>query len=161
MRIPDAVQTLDARSRRDLRRPAAVPRRLRRHARHDGRSHAHGAAHGAADAAHTLAIVDALTRERSARRARSRSPRWHDAGLATPLLLAAREFEQSLDAFPLEFGAILADHAVVVGRNPFDGADASTRPTCGARAKCRRAATCSTCAKGFLETRGRGDALAC
>ena len=36
----------------------------------------------------------------------------------------------------------------------------SIRPTSGARAKCRRAATCCTCAKAYLETRGRADALA-
>ena len=39
----------------------------------------------------------------------------------TPLLLAANELERSLDAFPREFGAILADHLVVAGSNPFDG----------------------------------------
>ena len=32
------------------------------------------------------------------------------------------EFERSLDVFPLEFGAILADHVVVAGSDPFDGA---------------------------------------
>ena len=46
---------------------------------------------------------------------------WHDAGLATPLLIAADEFARSLDAFPFEFGAILWDHVVVAGSNPFDG----------------------------------------
>ena len=40
---------------------------------------------------------------------------------ATPLLLAAHEFGRSLDAFPFEFGAILADHVVVSGSDPFDG----------------------------------------
>ena len=83
---------------------------------------------------------------------------WHDAGLATPLLLAAREFERSLDAFPLEFGAILADHVVVSGTNPFaslavDAAD--VRRACEVQARSHLLHL----REGFLETRGRGDAL--
>ena len=69
--------------------------------------------------AHTLAIVDTLT-VADLRACAGRAAAWHDANLATPLLLAAHEFESSLDAFPLEFGAILADHTVIAGRAPFD-----------------------------------------
>src|SRR5262249_19209126 len=83
---------------------------------------------------------------------------WHDAGLATPLLLAAREFAQSLDAFPLEFGAILADHIVVSGDNPFaslavDPADLRRAVEVQARSHLLHLR------EGFLETRGRADAL--
>src|SRR6185436_1380319 len=60
----------------------------------------------------TLAIVETLTGGDLAACAAG-VQRWHDAGLATPLLLAANEFGRSLDAFPLEFGAILVDHLVV------------------------------------------------
>lgn len=41
--------------------------------------------------------------------------RWHGLGLATPLVVPVGEFEQSLDAFPLEYGDIIAHHEVVAG----------------------------------------------
>src|SRR5579864_8740802 len=69
----------------------------------------------------TMAIVETMT-ERDLRACAERVVSWHEAGLATPLLLAAHEFEQSLDVFPLEFGAILADHTVVFGASPFEKA---------------------------------------
>ena len=37
------------------------------------------------------------------------------AGLATPLLLTATDLQRSLDAFPMEFDRILADHTTVYG----------------------------------------------
>jgi hypothetical protein len=46
---------------------------------------------------------------------------WSRRGLATPLILGREDFTRSLDAFPLEFGAILARHAVIVGEDPFVG----------------------------------------
>jgi hypothetical protein len=69
---------------------------------------------------HTLAIVDRLTAADLAACA-ARAASWRERRLATPLLLASHEFEDSLDAFPLEFGAIVASHTVVAGRNPFEG----------------------------------------
>lgn len=68
----------------------------------------------------TLAIVESLTAQ-DLRAVAAFTKSWHDQGLATPLMLVAHEFERSLDAFPLEFGAILADHEIVLGRGPFDG----------------------------------------
>lgn len=68
----------------------------------------------------TLALVEHLAfadLEASARRHRE----WSRRGLATPLLLDPEEFARSLDAFPLEFGAILARHAVILGEDPFEG----------------------------------------
>ena len=117
------------------------------------------AAHGHhAPPTHTLAIVDSITSD-DLRACAVQVSAWHDAGLATPLLIADHEFEQSLDAFPFEFGAILADHTVVAGANPF--ADMAVDP-----ADLRRA--CEVQARshllhlreGFLETHGRADALA-
>jgi hypothetical protein len=84
---------------------------------------------------------------------------WHDSGLATPLLLGAHEFERSLDAFPFEFGAILANHALVFGVNPFDGLTvdrADLRRACEMRARSHLLHL----REGYLETRGRGDAVA-
>ena len=120
---------------------------------HDGH-----AGHGpAAPATHTLAVVDSMTAD-DLRACATHVEAWHAAALATPLLFAAHEFEQSLDAFPLEFGAILADHAVVTGANPFaslavDPAD--LRRACEVQARSHLLHL----REGFLETRGRGDAV--
>lgn len=45
---------------------------------------------------------------------------WHRDGLDTPLVLTPEEFRRSLDAFPLEYQALLDRHVVVRGRPPFD-----------------------------------------
>src|SRR5438132_2923368 len=118
------------------------------------------AAHGpsAKQLTHTLAVIDVITHD-DLRACAARVAAWHDAGLATPLLLAAHEFGRSLDAFPLEFGAILADHVVVAGRNPFDGLTvdaADLRRACEVQARSHLLHL----REGFLETRGRADALA-
>ena len=46
---------------------------------------------------------------------------WARNGLATPLVIGSDEFARSLDAFPIEFGAMIASHVVVSGVNPFEG----------------------------------------
>lgn len=48
--------------------------------------------------------------------------RWHAHGLATPLFVPLAEFEQSLDAFPLEYGDIIAHHELVAGTDLLQGA---------------------------------------
>ena len=152
----DAVQTLERELREVFgsRLQSLVTYGQRYRAKHD----AH-AAHGHdAPPTHTLAIADTLTPE-DLRACAARVEAWHAAGLATPLLFAAHEFERSLDAFPIEFGAILADHAVVAGANPFaslavDPAD--LRRACEVQARSHLLHL----REGFLETRGRGDALA-
>jgi len=106
----------------------------------------------------TLAVVDALTADDLGACA-ERVAAWHDAGLATPLLLAAQEFGRSLDVFPLEFGAILADHAVIAGSDPFDGLGveaAQVRQACEIQARSHLLHL----REGYVETRGRGDRLA-
>lgn len=110
-----------------------------------------------ADGAHTLAIVDTLGAD-DLRACAARARAWHDAKLATPLLLAANEFESALDAFPLEFGAIVANHTVVAGTPPFASATVEA-------ADLRRAVEVQARSQllhlreGFIETRGRADAL--
>ena len=116
--------------------------------------------HGTRTAARTqtLTIVESLTAD-DLKKCAEHLTGWHDAGLATPLVLAAHEFDRSLDAFPLEFGAILADHAVVAGRNPFDGLNvdsADIRRACEVQARSHLLHL----REGFIETRGRADALA-
>jgi hypothetical protein len=107
---------------------------------------------------HTMAIVESLTAP-DLRACALRAAKWHDAGLATPLLLGTHEFERALDAFPLEFGAILADHVVVAGASPFDGLTvdlADLRRACEVQARSHLLHL----RQGYIEARDRGDALA-
>jgi len=157
MAIPDAVRALE----RDLRgifgsRLQSLVIYGQRGSAHDAHG-GHGSHGHAAAPARTLAVVASMTLD-DLRASARQVERWHDAGLATPLVIAAREFERSLDAFPLEFGAILADHLVVAGDNPFasltvDPAD--VRRACEVQARSHLLHL----REGFLETRGRGDAL--
>jgi hypothetical protein len=162
MVISDAVQTLERELREVFgsRLQSLVIYGQRAHASHaPGDAHGGHTGHGHDDPpTHTLAIVDSMTAE-DLRGCAVRVDAWHEAGLATPLLIADHEFEQSLDAFPLEFGAILADHTVVAGANPFaslavDPAD--VRRACEVQARSHLLHL----REGFLETRGRADALA-
>ena len=107
---------------------------------------------------HAMAIVDTLTAD-DLRACAGRVSTWHGAGVATPLLLAAHEFARSLDAFPLEFGAIIADHIVVSGKNPFAGLRVNPtdlRRACEVQARSHLVHL----REGFLETGGRADAVA-
>jgi hypothetical protein len=158
MVISDAVQALD----RELRDVFGA--RLQSlviygaHASAHDRAHASHDAHGHESApTRTLAIVETLTREDLAACA-SRAGAWHDRGLATPLLFAAHEFDRSLDAFPLEFGAILSDYTLVSGADLFKGlaVDSSDlRRACEVQARSHLLHL----REGYLETRGRADAL--
>ena len=156
MAIPQTVHLLD-RELREIFGP-----RLRslimygvssnQHPKGDGHSHGH-----AEPAARTMAVVEGMTRE-DLRACAMRVEEWHARGLATPLLVAAHEFERSLDAFPLEFGAILADHLIVSGENPFatsrlDPSD--VRRACEVQARSHLLHL----RESYLETRGRADAL--
>jgi hypothetical protein len=160
MAIPEAARALE----RDLRgifgsRLQSLVIYGQRHAsaqesEHDGHA-AHG--RGPASPTRTLAIVSSMTLD-DLRASARQVERWHDAGLATPLVIEAGEFERSLDAFPLEFGTIIADHIVVAGDNPFaaltvDAAD--IRRACELQARSHLLHL----REGFLETRGRHDAL--
>jgi hypothetical protein len=145
MRNPDAVQILDT----DLR--AIFAGRLRSLA-------VYGAGGSNDIPLNTLAVVETLTAA-DLRRCAERVPMWHGQGLATPLFLEAHEFSRSLDAFPFEFGAILADHVVVSGVNPFEGLavdPADLRRACEVQARSHLLHL----REGFLETRGRADLIA-
>ena len=158
MAIPEAVQLLD----RELRE--IFGRRLQslivygalegQPAKDDRHAHAHGAADSPS---RTMAVVEGMTRE-DLRACAKRVDAWHGRGLATPLLVAAREFDRSLDVFPLEFGAILADHVVVSGENPFAASKvepADVRRACEVQARSHLLHL----REGYLEARGRADAL--
>ena len=106
----------------------------------------------------TLAVVDSVTAG-DLRSCAERVALWHSRGLATPLLLEADEFGRSLDAFPFEFGAILADHELVSGANPFAGLTvdaADLRRACEVQARSHLLHL----REGFVETEGRNDRLA-
>lgn len=63
---------------------------------------------------------------------------WHREGLATPLVLTPDEFRRSLDAFPVEYQALLDLHVIVDGANPFDGLQVNlddVRRACEAQAR--------------------------
>lgn len=106
----------------------------------------------------TLVIVDHPGIE-DLRAIADRIAAWHDTGLATPLVLAAHEFARSLDAFPYEFGAILSNHALVAGDDPFEGLrvdPADLRRACEVQARSHLLHL----REDYLETAGRSDALA-
>jgi hypothetical protein len=109
-------------------------------------------------ATRTMVLVESLT-EQDLRGCAARLTGWHAAGLATPLIVPSGEFDRSLDVFPLEFSAIIADHVVLAGPEPF--AQTAIEP-----ADLRRA--CEIQARGhllhlregFVEAAGDGNALA-
>jgi hypothetical protein len=105
-----------------------------------------------------LVIVEALT-PADLRDCAARVVRWQESGLATPLFLETAEFPRSLDVFPLEFGAILADHVIVSGENPFGSLQidpADLRRACEVQARSHLLHL----REGYIETQGRSDALA-
>jgi len=117
-------------------------------------------AHGRPEAspAPSLALVRSLTADDLAACA-ARASAWRRAGSATPLIVSRDEFAGSLDAFPIEYGEIIARHVIIAGTDPFAGAAVSS-------ADVRRA--CELAAKshlihlreGYLESRGDARAVA-
>jgi hypothetical protein len=105
----------------------------------------------------TLAVITDLSAA-DLRACASKAAEWRERRLATPLLLGSREFERSLDVFPFEFGAILAGHAVVSGRDPFAGLQVNRedlRWACEVQAR----GLLIHLREGFIETEGRSDRL--
>jgi hypothetical protein len=167
MHIPDAVTALE----RDLRgifgqrlqsmvvyglRAQQAQRDAQEAHAGDGSHGVHGGDHRVLT--HTLAVVDTLSTD-DLRACTAHVERWQDRGLDTPLLVAAHEFGRSLDVFPFEFGGILADHLLVSGRDPFDDLrvePADQRRACEVQAR----GHLLHLREGYLETRGRADALA-
>jgi hypothetical protein len=88
-----------------------------------------------------------------------RAARWQRAGAATPVVLTRREFAQSLDAFPVEFGEIIATHETLLGDDPFAGLSV-------AMADLRRACESQTRSlllhlrEDYMEAAGDGRAVA-
>lgn len=63
---------------------------------------------------------------------------WRRNGLDIPLLITPQEFDRSLDAFPLEYQAMIERHVLIAGVSPFSGrrpAEADLRRACEVQAK--------------------------
>lgn len=106
----------------------------------------------------TLALVDNVTLDDLSACA-SRVDGWRGKGLATPLLLGADEFRRSLDAFPLEYGDIIAHHVIIAGSNPFEDLEVrgeDLRRACEVQAKSHLIHL----REGYIDTRARPAAVA-
>jgi hypothetical protein len=107
---------------------------------------------------HTLVVVRDLglaDLEAAARRIGS----WRREGLAVPLLMSADEFSSSMDAFPVEIGAILGGYRVLYGVDPFEGVEveqSDLRRACEVEAR----GHLLHLRQGFIEAAGRPDAVA-
>lgn len=160
MRVPDAVGSLA----RELaahfgdRLHSLVVYGLRAHAGDHAHDHgAHGGSHAHDRETHTVVVVDRVG-PHDLRALAARIDRWHEEGLATPLLLGSQEVARSLDAFPFELGAIMADCQVVAGANPFAGLTvdhSDLRRACEVQVRGHLLHLRGAC----LEARGRADAL--
>ena len=156
--IPDALAALE-RDVRDIfggRFQSLVVYGQRAHA--GGGDDHHGGAGHEPTATHTLVVAETLGAA-DLKACADRLGAWNDAGFATPLLLAAHEFGRSLDVFPLEFGAIVADHVVAAGRDPFAGVHVDPKDLRRASESQARSHLLHL-REGYVETRGRADALA-
>jgi hypothetical protein len=106
----------------------------------------------------TLALVNGLSYADLAACA-AKADGWAGAGLAMPLLLSPTEFASSLDAFPLEYGAIIDRHLAIAGDDPFKGISVKAddrRRACEVQAKSHLIHL----REGFLQAEGRGTAVA-
>jgi hypothetical protein len=106
---------------------------------------------------HALVVADSLTAD-DLRACARRVSAWHDEGLATTLMFPASELGRSLDVFPFELSAIIGDHTVLAGRNPFEGLRVEPndlRWACEVQARSHLLHL----REGFVEARGRDDAL--
>jgi hypothetical protein len=118
---------------------------------------AYAVARGSEDGVRSIALVDRLAFDDLAACA-PLAARWDARGLAVPLILERDEFARTLDVFPLEYGAIIADHVHIFGEDPFEGlsvAEADLRRACELQAKSHLIHL----REGFLETGGDAKAV--
>ena len=107
---------------------------------------------------HTIATVEAIGYDHLQELA-GLAHSWARLGLATPLLVTAEELGRSLDAFPLEYAAIIAHHVVVAGDDPFAGLAVrpdDLRRACEVQARSHLLHV----REGLVETGGRMSAVA-
>jgi hypothetical protein len=114
-------------------------------------------AHDGDDALHTLALIEGLT-FRDLTACLPLADGWRRRGLAVPLMLSQAELSRTVDIFPLEYSSIISSHALVRGRNPFDGVrvpSEDVRRACEAQAKSHLIHL----REGFLESQGEATAI--
>jgi hypothetical protein len=105
-----------------------------------------------------LALVESfelVDLEACARKSRD----WSRQGIDTPLILPQREFQRSLDAFPIEYGEIMRAHERVFGSDPFEGVSVpgeDLRRACETQIKSHLVHL----REGFIEAGGRPKAIA-
>jgi hypothetical protein len=83
---------------------------------------------------------------------------WHRDHVATPLVMTPEEVRRSLDAFPLEFRAMIDRHVVIDGVDPFAGVQidpADVRRACEVQAKGHLVHL----RQGWLEAHGHAEEL--
>jgi hypothetical protein len=115
------------------------------------------ATHDGDDTLHTLALIEGLT-FRDLTACLPLADDWRRRGLAVPLMLSEAELSRTVDIFPLEYSAIISSHAIVRGRNPFDGIrvpSEDVRRACEAQAKSHLIHL----REGFLESHGEAAAI--
>jgi len=76
--------------------------------------------HQADGSVHSCALVTDLT-YRDLTSCLPLTESWHHRGTSVPLLLSPDELRRTIDIFPLEYTTMMADYAVVRGRDPFTG----------------------------------------
>lgn len=84
---------------------------------------------------------------------------WHRDHLATPLVMTPEELRRSLDAFPLEFRAMIDGHVLIAGTDPFAQVEispADLRRACEIQAKSHVVHL----RQGWLEAHGHAEDLA-
>ena len=76
--------------------------------------------HQADGSVHSCALVqDLVFRDLTASLPLTES--WHHRGTSVPLLLSPEELRRTIDIFPLEYAAMMADYVVLRGIDPFRG----------------------------------------
>lgn len=114
--------------------------------------------HHADGPVHSCAIVDGLSFADLAA-CLPLADGWHRHNLAVPLLLTDDELQRTLDAFPLEYDGIIADHALIRGDDLFARA---TVPVEDLRRACETQAKSHLIhlREGFLESHGEVRTIA-
>jgi len=114
--------------------------------------------HDGDGALHSLAVVEGLT-FRDLATCLPLADSWQRRSLAVPLMLSHEELRRTVDIFPLEYASILAAHAVVLGRSPFQDITINRedlRRACEAQAKSHLIHL----REAFLESHGEARSIA-
>ena len=109
-------------------------------------------------ASHTVAVVDAVTAD-DLDKCAAFGARWKKAGLAPPLLVSADELSSALDAFPLEFGEIIATRKLIAGTDVLAGLKVPAedlRRACEVQARSHLVHL----RQGYIEAAGHRNAIA-